>query len=96
MIKSKTCHGCGIEFKPNYPKQRYHNHSCWLISAENREKMFKLWRRPEFQALVSEVNRERWRNDPEFRAYISEVNRERLLKLWRDNSELRARLKPVK
>ena len=75
MSNIKTCQGCGIEFKPNFPKQRYCSHPCWLTSAENREMMLERWHHPEFQALVSEVNREamlkRWRNNSELWARLS-------------------------
>src|SRR5262245_20994234 len=91
MIKSKTCQGCGIKFKPNSSKkQRYCSKSCWYASAEIRQTMLDRWRNPEFRALMikvaSEVMLEYWRNNPEHRALISEMTREG----WRNNPEFRA------
>jgi len=69
----KTCQGCGIKFKPNFPTQRYHSKLCWDTSAENSERMLERWRNdPEFRALQREATREHWRK-PEFRAQMIEV-----------------------
>lgn len=27
-----SCKGCGVDFEPNYPEQRYHSQSCWMRS----------------------------------------------------------------
>lgn len=32
-----TCQGCGVEFTPNYPEQKYHTHACFLQNL-NRDK----------------------------------------------------------
>ena len=83
MNNIKTCHGCGIKFKPNFGAQRYCTQSCWHTSAEkraiHREVMLDRWHNnPEFRAFMSEVSREHWRN-PGFRALMSEMSREQ----WR-------------
>src|SRR5262245_566779 len=86
----KTCQGCGIQFKPNYPTQRFHSRLCSNTCAEhraiNREARLERWRNDtEYRALMVEAARKLWQK-PEYRALMVEVAR----KLWRNN-EYRAR-----
>lgn len=60
-----TCAGCGDEFEPNYPEQKYHSHPCFVQSLnKNREVQSKKGR------LGGEVRGQQMKADSSGKSYL--------------------------